>query len=400
MSSGHTHHHHHHDGDDDFGDPRMARMLRGIVGVVAVAIVIGAIVLWPSRARTDDPLALTADPIGAHVLVVEPHACEYAPTETCNTIVFELTEGPDRGAIGTFEHGARTFVSVGDDIQVTSYSGHDGLPVYSFYEFQRTTPLLALVVVFVLAIVALGRWRGIGALCGLLASLVVIGGFALPSLVDGNAPMAVALVTAGAVAIIALYLAHGFNAATDVALLSTFASLVVVAGLGWAFIQFAKLTGYTDDATFVLDALGRGIDARGILLAGVVIGALGVLDDVTVTQVAAVRELHRAQPSRSKLELFRSAMSIGRDHISSTVNTLFLAYAGAALPLLLLFSGIGESIIGVSTREIVAVEIVRALVGSIGLVASVPISTWLAVQTLASGDRGHVDGTLPAGSAQ
>lgn len=387
MTSGHAHHHDH--GDGDFGDRRVARLLRGIVGVAVVAIVIGAIVLWPSRARTSDPLALTAAPIGARVLVVEPHACDYAPAETCHTIVFELTDGAERGTIGTFEHGSRTFVGVGDDIQVTTYPGFDDQTMYSFYEFQRTTPLLALVVVFVLAIVALGRWRGIGALCGLVASLAVIGGFALPSLVDGNAPMAVALVTAGAVAVIALYLAHGVHAATDVALLSTFASLIVVAVLGWVFIEFAKLTGYTDDATFVLDALGTGIDARGILLAGVVIGALGVLDDVTVTQVSAVRELHRAQPTRSKLELFRSAMSIGRDHISSTVNTLFLAYAGAALPLLLLFSGIGESIIGVSTREIVAVEIVRALVGSIGLVASVPISTWLAVQVVSS--TGHGD---------
>lgn len=132
----------------------------------------------------------------------------------------------------------------------------------------------------------------------------------------------------------------------------------------------------------MLGALGTGVDARGILLAGIVIGSLGVLDDVTVTQVSAVWELHRAQPQTRRTELFKSALTIGRDHISSTVNTLFLAYAGAALPLLLLFQGVGESVTGIATREIVATEIVRALVGSIGLVASVPISTWLAVQVV------------------
>ena len=219
--------------------------------------------------------------------------------------------------------------------------------------------------------------------------------FALPSLVDGNNAVAVALVTAGAVAVLALYLAHGPGPATDVALLSTLASLVLTALLAWAFVEVAKFTGFTDDATYVLDALGTGIDPRGILLAGIVIGSLGVLDDVTVTQVSAVWELHRARPEAGRRQLFTSALTIGRDHISSTVNTLFLAYAGAALPLLLLFSGIGESVGGVATREIVAVEIVRALVGSIGLVASVPISTWLATLVVTAGSRHRGAGTVP-----
>jgi len=221
-------------------------------------------------------------------------------------------------------------------------------------------------------------------------SLLIIVWFALPSLVDGNNAIAVAMVTAGAVAIVALYLAHGFGPATDVALLSTFASLSLTALLAWLFVRAAHFTGFTDDATFVLQALGTGIDPRGILLAGVVIGSLGVLDDVTVTQVSAVWELHRARRDAPRRELFASALTIGRDHISSTVNTLFLAYAGAALPLLLLFSSVNEPVGNVTTREIVAIEIVRALVGSIGLVASVPISTWLAtlvVTTTAPGRR-------------
>ena len=225
-----------------------------------------------------------------------------------------------------------------------------------------------------------------------MISLVVIVGFALPSLVDGNNAIAVAMVTAGAVAIVALYLAHGVGPATDVALLSTFASLALTALLAWLFVRAARFTGFTDDASFVLQALGPGIDPRGILLAGIVIGSLGVLDDVTVTQVSAVWELHEARPRASRRQLFTSALTIGRDHISSTVNTLFLAYAGAALPLLLLFSSINESVTNVSTREIVATEIVRALVGSIGLVASVPISTWLATLVVTISSPAAPDG--------
>ena len=180
-------------------------------------------------------------------------------------------------------------------------------------------------------------------------SLAIIVWFALPSLVDGNNAVSVALVTAGAVAIVALYLAHGVGPATDVALLSTFASLALTGLLAWIFVEVGNFTGLTDDASFVLQSLETGIDPRGILLAGIVIGSLGVLDDVTVTQVSAVWELHRSRPEAGPRALFMSALKIGRDHISSTVNTLFLAYAGAALPLLLLFTGVGESLSGVAT---------------------------------------------------
>ncbi|MFV0306407.1 MAG: YibE/F family protein, partial [Desertimonas sp.] len=208
--------------------------------------------------------------------------------------------------------------------------------------------------------------------------------FALPSIIDGNNAVAVALVTSGVVAMLALYLAHGTGPSTDVALLSTLSSLALTGLLAWLFVGLNELSGFSDDASFVVSLVGADIDPRGLLLAGIVIGSLGVLDDVTVTQVSAVWEFHRAQPDEPPRRLFSQALVIGRDHISSTVNTLFLAYAGATLPLLLLFSSIGEGIGSVSTREIVATEIVRALVGSIGLVAAVPISTGLATYVVTS----------------
>jgi len=161
-------------------------------------------------------------------------------------------------------------------------------------------------------------------------------------------------------------------------------SLALIAVLGWVFVVATRLTGYADDSSLLLVGLGAGLDARGIVLAGLVIGALGVLDDVTVTQVSAVWELKRARPDLDTMGLYRPALRIGRDHISSTVNTLFLAYAGAALPLMLLFTEAAQSVGSVITREVIAVEVVRALVGSIGLVASVPISTYLAARVLTS----------------
>jgi uncharacterized membrane protein len=217
---------------------------------------------------------------------------------------------------------------------------------------------------------------------------VVLVVFMLPSLLDGHSPVLVALVASSLIAFIALYLAHGINTMTSVALIATFAALVVTGVLSWIFVHLANFTGFTDEGTQFLAALGVPIDPRGLLLAGIVIGSLGVLDDVTVTQVSAVSELRAAQPDIANEELVRRALRIGRDHISSTVNTLFLAYAGASLPLLLLFTEAGQHIGNIATREVVAVEIVRSLVGSIGLVSAVPISTWMAAHflTTAHGD--------------
>ncbi len=260
---------------------------------------------------------------------------------------------------------------------------------FSFQDYRRGWPMIILVALFVGAVLALGRWRGIGAIAGLGFSLIVITGFTLPAILDGTYAVAVALVTASLIAFAALFLAHGFEIATAVALLSTFGSLVITAVLARIFVGVTSLTGLTDDSSVLLGGLDNSIDPRGILLAGIVIGALGVLDDVTVTQVSAVWELKRARPEMTTVELMRPALRIGRDHISSTVNTLFLAYAGAALPLLLLFTEAGQGITGVLTREVVATEIVRALVGSIGLVASVPLSTWLAAVVVSGEPARH-----------
>jgi len=300
-----------------------------------------------------------------------------------------MLDGPFEGEFGTIEQGTTSPLDVGDGVIVVAYESADGDVQFSFQDYRRGWPMIILVALFVGAVLALGRWRGIGAIAGLGFSLIVITGFTLPAILDGTNAVTVALVTASLIAFAALFLAHGFEIATAVALLSTFGSLVITAVLARIFVGVTSLTGLTDDSSVLLGGLDNSIDPRGILLAGIVIGALGVLDDVTVTQVSAVWELKRARPEMTTVELMRPALRIGRDHISSTVNTLFLAYAGAALPLLLLFTEAGQGITGVLTREVVATEIVRALVGSIGLVASVPLSTWLAAVVVSGEPARH-----------
>lgn len=380
-------HSHSHDMDDTLvTSPTVRRALWIAVAVVGVLTLIGMALLWPGdRSGVTDPLGLGADPIPASVITSDVVPCSYDPLLVCRLVGFELDGGREAGTIRAMEMSIDNRVNVGDGIYVLGYGGAEGEINYVFYEFQRGTPMLLLLLFFVAAVLLLGRWRGVGALAGLVASLGVIVLFTLPSLLAGNDAVMVALVTASVIAFLALFLAHGFGISTAVALLSTFISLALIVFLGWIFVVATNLTGYADDSSLLLVGLGSGLDARGIVLAGLVIGSLGVLDDVTVTQVSAVWELKRARPDLSTADLYRPVVRIGRDHISSTVNTLFLAYAGAALPLLLLFTEAGQSVTGVLTREIIAVEIVRALVGSIGLVASVPISTYMAARVLTSG---------------
>jgi uncharacterized membrane protein len=245
-------------------------------------------------------------------------------------------------------------------------------------DFQRGGALLALAAVFAAAVLALGRWRGLAALVALGVGFAVLLLFVLPAILAGRDPLAVAVVGAGVTMFAVLYLTHGLSARTSTAVLGTLVSLGLIGALGAGFSAAARLTGLDDQTTALIASLGTAVDARGLLLAGMVIGALGVLDDVTVTQTSAVWELRRADPGLGARALFRAAMRIGRDHVASSVNTLVLAYAGASLPLLLLFHLSGSRLADVATSQEVATEIVRTLVGGIGLVAAVPVTTAVA----------------------
>ena len=266
---------------------------------------------------------------------------------------------------------------------------------YSVTDVNRKLPMTLLAGIFAVAVVVVGRMRGVMALVALAVSFLILTFFILPAILQGSNPLVVAVVGASAIMLIALYMCHGLSARTSVAVLGTLLSLLLIGLLGSLFIDWAALTGNTDDNTGLIHGLYPSIDMSGLLLAGIIIGSLGVLDDVTVTQTSAVWELHEANPTMGWRGLYRAGIRIGRDHIASVVNTLVLAYAGAALPLLLLFSIAQSSVGTVANSELVAEEIVRTLVGSIGLVASVPVTTALAALVVSADRPGSTGAPAP-----
>jgi uncharacterized membrane protein len=244
---------------------------------------------------------------------------------------------------------------------------------------------------------ALGRWKGASALVGLLATLFVLFLFVVPAILDGSDPLLVSLVGSVVIAFAALYLSHGVGVKTTTALMGTLGGLLCAAILAVVFMDAAEITGLASEEALFLTALGTNLDLRGLILGGMMIGALGAIDDITVTQASAVWELRSVDPTMTRRRLLRSGMRIGRDHVASTVNTLVLAYAGASMPLLILFVLSDQPAGTVANGEIVATEVVRTLVGSLGLIASVPITTWLAVHIVSP--RGRHASTVAAVTA-
>ncbi|MFI6941603.1 YibE/F family protein [Streptomyces sp. NPDC050418] len=402
----------------------VSRHLRKVIAAVlipfAVAVLAGLVVLWPDGAPEHERTGVGFDRqmYAAKVVDVQevdcadvnagqtpeqqPGAGDTAPAEPgakggeCAKATVEVTEGPGKGRKFTeiVQPDSSRKLHEGQEVVVAYAPKAPEELQYSVVDVNRSTPMWLLAGIFALAVVVVGRMRGVMALVALAVSFAVLTLFILPAIIQGSNPLVVAVVGASAIMLLALYMCHGLTARTSVAVLGTLISLLLIGLLGSLFIGWAALSGNTDDNTGLIHGLYPEIDMSGLLLAGVIIGSLGVLDDVTVTQTSAVWELHQADPSMSARQLYRAGIRIGRDHIASVVNTLVLAYAGAALPLLLLFSIAQSSVGTVANSELVAEEIVRTLVGSIGLVASVPVTTALAALVVAR-DKGDA---APAGA--
>jgi uncharacterized membrane protein len=364
---------------------RIRTMLAGIAGILAVATVAALVALWPSGERRPDlsGLGFISEVADAEVVAADDVPCQGQPQEgvSCRRVTFELTTGPDAGELATQElvlTGTTPELEEGDRVVLARDPQAAPEFRYRFVDRDRGAVLVWLAVAFVVAVVLLGGLRGITALAGLAVSIAVLLTFALPGILEGRSPLAVAIVSSAAIAFLALYLAHGFTTMTTVALLGTLASLALVAALAQVFVGLARLSGFASEEAIVVQIGAANVDLAGIILGGVVIGALGAIDDMTVTQASAVWELRAADPRMGRAALIRSGLRVGRDHIASTVNTLALAYAGASMPVLLLLVLSRQSLATVANGEVIATEILRTLVGSIGLVTAVPITTWLA----------------------
>ena len=277
-------------------------------------------------------------------------------------------------------HGFKT----GDQV-VVNKTTESGEAVYYIQDIYRIPALAIITVIFLLVVILFSRWRGVSSILGLAITIGVIIKFVTPQIIAGRNPLMISLIGAFVIALFSLYLAHGFNKRTSIAVLSTFITLGLSTGLAVAFVHLTRLFGNGSEESVYLQFGTTDINLQGLLLGGIILGALGVLDDITTAQSATVDELKKANPASTFRQLYSGAASVGQEHISSLINTLFLAYAGVALPLFLLFTvNSGTPIWITLNSEFIAEEIVRTLVGSITLIVAVPITTLLAAYFFSS----------------
>jgi uncharacterized membrane protein len=330
-----------------------------------------------------------------------------APVGTrCQRVDLLFTSGSLSGQSVTVEEGrvpvasrANVTYRAGDRVLVDRNINEGQPDAFYIVDFVRTDGLLMLAIAFAALAIIFGRLRGVSSLAGLAVSFAILMLFVLPRIVAGDDPVLISVVGAVLIMVVTLYLSHGFSVKTTAAIAGTSIALLITGLLAWLVVDGLRLTGLgSDEAFYVQIAQGNVVSVRGLLIGGIIIGSLGVLDDLTISQSAVVFELRNVDPTMTARRLFTHAINIGRDHIAATVNTLVLAYAGASLPLLVLFTTFPDTWGRIFNQEVVAEEVVRTLVGSIGLIASVPITTWIAAswairrppKAPSEGHEGHI----------
>ena len=383
---------------------------RRALGVLIVALIplgvwtlAGLIYLWPG----DISAHVNADIAGnsvpgvtyptARITTVIEASCEGLPGSTpgvndqrCANLTAQLVEGPEQGQQVTVAITNAVYSSgaeVGQQIKLIRLPPTDGQPAqYQFSDFERRTPLLVLSLVFATVVVAVARWRGFASLVGLVFAGFILVKFMFPALVSGANPIWVGLIGSSAIMFVVLYAAHGFSARTSTALVGTLFGLILTAAIGYAATRWAHLTGVASEEDYVLAAAAPDLRLTSVVICGIIVAGLGVLNDVTITQASAVWELADSGTERSRL--FSRAMRIGRDHIASTVYTIAFATAGAVLPVLLLIAIYNRPLLQVIQGEQFASEVIRTLVGSVGLVLAVPLTTAIGVAVVRASERG------------
>ena len=390
----------HHPRHVSHADRRSWRAALAVIVPAGLITLAGLVWLWPDAPTTTGPVDAPQRVQGV-VTSIERVACsdevdaggepgageggEAAPNG-CGTAFVRLTSGdadqenqeitaPLPNGLGAPE------LAEGDEVELIYQPEIPSGEPYSIVDHQRGDQLWLLLAAFALAVIAFGRWRGVTALAGLAVTFGLLLLFVIPAILAGEPPLLVAIVGAAAIMLTVLYLTHGLATSTSVAVLGTLASLVLTGVLSWVAVKATHLTGVSDEQSTYLGSIHQ-LNLQGLLLAGILIGSLGVLDDVTITQAATVRELARAKPRYGFGQLYRAATRVGRSHIASVINTIILAYAGASLPLLIIITADSQPLSQVLTAPIIAQELVRSAVGTLGLIAAVPITTALAAYSV------------------
>lgn len=364
-----------------------------ILSLLVIAAAAGIILLGPrlfasqTDASTHFTLGYGADTVRAEVMqIVEEGSITLGETEQgYQILIVKLLEGPHAGRLLEIDLGRRRILpsemraAPGEQLLVTVGQAPDGALTGFFADFVRAQALLALFATFIVFSILISGWKGVRSLAAMFASLMVIVFYIIPRILSGDDPVLVSISGSFVVLTLTLYLTYGWTLKTHAAVAGTLIALVLTGLLAGYFVELTHLTGLGDEnALMLIQQSSTPLDLRGLVLGGMIIGALGVLDDLVITQASAVFELHGANPSLPLRGLFRGAMRIGQDHVAATVNTLVLAYAGASLPMLLMFTLSGQQVGTLINIEFIAEEIVRTLVGSLGLISAVPVTTGLA----------------------
>lgn len=405
---GHTHVHTHSHGAPD-GAVEVSRAVRIVtfvlLALIALATAIGLVALWPDSEKVAETATRASFAVSGvtyergEVLSggerCEEEAIGESVPDACQQISVGLLTGEDSGRVveitirGTL---ANSGIRAGDRVELVGFPiaavpGESGDTAARSYELANTyevsgvvrnLPLAVIALIFAGVVIGVGRLRGVFALIALGVAAWVLLGFVLPALITGGPALLIGLVGSTAIMFVTLFFVHGANMRTTSALIGTLAGVVIISAVSWVSVRVTRLSGLGDEASGLLSGMVSEIDFRGLLTASILIAGLGVLNDVTITQASSVWELRAAAPQMSRREIYARAMRIGRDHIASTVYTVFFAYAGAALSALILLYLYNRPVLSLLTQEDIAIEIVRTLAGSIGLVLSVPITTAVA----------------------
>ena len=312
------------------------------------------------------------------------------------TVKVRYLEGDRKGEEVEIDYGVLSEeqkLSVGQTVVIVD--PNTGTNRSYIFDSYRLPKLYLLLGVFLALGIIFAGWRGLSSIFGLGVSVLVLALFVVPQIIAGHNPLLISFLGALVIGTVSIYLAHGFSRRTTVAVVSTLISIIIAIGLAVFSVWFLKLTGSgSEEAYYLQSAPITNINIKGLLLGGIIIGALGVLDDITTAQAAAVDEIWKANPKLTRRELFRRSMSVGREHITSLVNTLALAYVGASLPALLLFTVYQRPFWVVANTETIIEEVVRTLVGSIALMVAVPITTLLAAYVIPRGGSSEATGDL------
>lgn len=301
------------------------------------------------------------------------------------TVQLEITSGEEKGKVLEVEHGATARVTPEhklklheDVILVKSVLPES--TTYAVIDRYRLDGLIYILLGFFLLVMLVAGKKGLGSIVGMIFSVFVILQFIVPQILQGRDPLLISIIGSVGIMIVTLYLAHGINKKTTIALCATTLSLLLTGILAYIFVKITSLSGAGSEDAYLLQFGPSNINLQGLLLGGIIIGALGVLDDITTSQTAAVFEIYKANKKLTFLDLVMRGYRVGKEHIASLVNTLVLAYAGASLSLFILFvlNPSNQPVWVILNSQMITEEVVRTIAGSIGLVLAVPITTILA----------------------